>query len=93
MSTIYNRSKRKDGYDQDAESTAYSRTTEPTPRNGIIKDTTVTFRMTPNPNGKSLGFLAPGTKVRIIEEVGDFYKIELDLSRVGFVLSRFCEEV
>lgn len=92
MSSIYNHSRMKEER-ENAESTAYSRTSEPKTRNGIIVNSTVSLRTEPNHAAKSIGLLAPGTKVKIIGRLAGFYKVELDLDRTGFVSSSFCEEV
>lgn len=58
-----------------------------------VKDGVVTGDLNLNvrkePNGEIIGFVSPGTKVVIKEDLGDWYKISAPID--GFVMKKFIE--
>lgn len=58
---------------------------------GIIFDDSVTIQSTPSSNGTALFILHEGSKVRIIEKVGNWYNIRLTDEREGWLPAKSLE--
>lgn len=75
-------------------SSAEVKTNGPETRNGIINGALhVRIRREPQMNDdNTIGILQRGDKVTILEKIGKFYKISVNESLVGYILSDFIKE-
>lgn len=77
----------------EAVSPVYEETMEPKTRKGmIVNSTTVNLRTEPSMNSDSMVILSRGDKVQILEQNGEFYKVQTSENKTGFVHSIFCKE-
>lgn len=77
----------------EAVSPVYEETMEPKTRKGIIvNSTTVNLRTEPSTNSNIVAILARGDKIQILEQNGEFYKVQTSENKIGFIHSNFCKE-
>lgn len=76
------------------QSPVYEEAVEPKTKKGIIVNSaSVNIRTKPAISSEKITVLDRGTKVEIIEKVGEFIKIKWDGNNNGYVHSNFCKEV
>lgn len=93
---------RRKGYDNDdfmtayynkAMSPVYEEATVPEPKYGIIVNTSyVNLRRLPDPNSNVVKILNRGDQIEILEHLSNFYRVRFG-EIVGYISSKFCEEV